>query len=116
MCKEEWLARFSRNLYDRICDSGYSNREIAEMLGMNHSAFCRYVTSRAGCSRIPPVYIILNLSYILHCSVDDLIDFGEPIENETRNRSQDVRDIFEKKMYRERLREDVEEILSDDNY
>lgn len=76
MTQEEWLERFSYNLLRRLYDFGMEQKELAYRASLAESTISRYINGK----QVPDARGLLNMSYALGCTVDELIDFGELIE------------------------------------
>lgn len=76
MTETEWMDIFRRNLIELMIERGYSQGDLAESIGVSDSTISRYLNGE----RIPSLKSILNLTYELDVSLDDLIDFGDRIE------------------------------------
>lgn len=75
MHEQEWLDQFGENLRSMMRECGYSQRELADRAGISESAISRYLNS----SQVPKATILVNIAYVLDCSLDDLMDFGERV-------------------------------------
>lgn len=80
MTRSEWCVRFSRNLRRLIDERDLTVSEVAERVGVRQGSISRYLSENIFVSRGPSGLVLLNLSYVLGVSVDELIDFGEPVE------------------------------------
>ena len=76
MSEVEWMDIFGTNLIIMLDENCMTQKELAEETGLSEGTISAYVNK----VKIPGVRAILNISYVLNCSLDDLIDFGEPIE------------------------------------
>lgn len=76
MTETEWLEIFGDNLKDLIDKQGYTQRDLADEVGLDEGTISRYVNKQ----RIPGVRALVNIAYVLDCSLDDLMDFGDRIE------------------------------------
>lgn len=76
MSETEWLDIFGKNLRDVMESTGVTQRELAERTGLSEGAISKYVHKQS----MPGVKAIINIAYVLDCSMDDLIDFGSMIE------------------------------------
>lgn len=76
MSETEWLRIFSKNLVSILSESRINQKELAEMTGLSTATISKYVNG----IQMPTVRAIINISYALHISVDELIDFGDRIE------------------------------------
>ena len=77
MSEFEWLDSFGDNLALMLRDARMSQTELAEEAGLTRAAVSNYIHKR----RIPNVRALINIAYVLGCSLDDLIDFGDRIED-----------------------------------
>ena len=75
MTEQEWRERFAENLQAYMDAYGYSQRGLADEIGISESAISRYLSAQ----QVPKGTILLNMAYTLDCTVDDLIDFYERI-------------------------------------
>ena len=76
MSELEWIETFAGNLTEIIKESGYSQREIADMTGIMQSTISKYMNGKM----MPSVKNIVNLAYALNCDVRELCDFGDFID------------------------------------
>lgn len=76
MTELEWMRQFGFNLKNAISESGFTQEELALEIGVDRTTINRYLNGK----RIPTIKSIINLSYALDYDLEDLIDFGEPIE------------------------------------
>ena len=76
MSELEWIETFAGNLTEIIKESGYSQREVADMTGIMQSTISKYMNGKM----MPSVKNIVNLAYALNCDVRELCDFGDFIE------------------------------------
>lgn len=75
MSEVEWMDIFGDNLRDILKDQYMSRRELAEVLGLSETTVCRYINKK----QMPTMEVIINMSYELSLSVDELIDFGDRV-------------------------------------
>lgn len=75
MSEMEWLDIFGDNLKDMLKEANMTQRELADECGLSEVAISTYIHKR----KIPGLKAIINISYALDCSIDDLIDFGDRI-------------------------------------
>ena len=75
MSEVEWLDEFVDNLIDMMRAEGINQRDLADATGLSEATISNYINKR----QMPGVKAIVNIAYVLDCSVDDLIDFGERI-------------------------------------
>ena len=76
MSELEWIETFAGNLTEIIKESGYSQREVADMTGIMQSTISKYMNGKM----MPSVKNIVNLAYALNCDIRELCDFGDFIE------------------------------------
>lgn len=76
MSENDWLNAFGDNLRDMLESVGMSQRELAEQTGLSPGAISKYIHKQS----LPGIKAIVNIAYVLDCSMDDLIDFGCMIE------------------------------------
>lgn len=70
-----WLQKFSIKLAHMMVDARISQQELAELSGLSQATISKLIRGR----QIPTIRALLNISYVLRCTVDELVDFGEPI-------------------------------------
>lgn len=75
MTEVRWMREFSRNLAYALNDAGMGQNEFARECGFSKSMVSKYINGRC----MPDIKSVLRMSYVLGCSIDDLIDFGEPV-------------------------------------
>lgn len=76
MTGNEWLEEFSDNLMFLIKEKKYTQEEVAREAGLSDSALSSYING----IRKPGIKAVINISYVLDCSIDELVDFDEMIE------------------------------------
>lgn len=76
MTEVEWIEIFGDNLADSIKYARMTQRELADAAGISESVISDYIHKR----KAPGLKAIINISYAIGCSVDDLVDFEEMIE------------------------------------
>lgn len=75
MSELEWLDIFGDNLVDLLYDANMTQRELADTTGLSEATISKYIHKQ----QIPTMRAIVNISYALDCSIDELIDFGDRI-------------------------------------
>lgn len=75
MKEREWIEKFRRNLDYVLYERGYTQRDFAKALGVTEAAVSYWLDGK----RAPSVYSLINMSYLLHMTIDELVDFGEPV-------------------------------------
>lgn len=73
MFEAEWLDIFADNLRDIMTEWGDNQTSLAEAAGITQSALSQYLSKK----RMPNLRTIINLSYALDMTIDELIDFGD---------------------------------------
>ena len=76
MTELEWLDIFGDNLADLLKYAHMTQRDLADAAGISESVISDYIHKR----KMPGLRAVINISYALGCSIDDLIDFEEMIE------------------------------------
>ena len=75
MSEQQWIDIFADNLRDKLIEYGATQREFADDIGVAESTISRYLRGQA----VPSIYILINMSHVLGCSLDELADFGARI-------------------------------------
>ena len=73
MSELQWLDIFGDNLARMMVEENMTQRELADLSGLGEATISRFVNKQM----IPSLRAVINLSYALHCTVDELVDFGE---------------------------------------
>ena len=76
MTLKDWIEEFGDNLADVMNKKNISQRELAELSGVPKSSINDYINGR----NQPSIKTIVNLSYTLDVSIDELVDFGDTID------------------------------------
>lgn len=76
MTELEWLNEFGERLKKMLETSGISQKELAKGTGLSEGAISNYINGR----RIPSVKALINMSYELDCTLDELMEFGDRID------------------------------------
>lgn len=77
MSEQEWLDIFGDNLRSIMAEYGYTQGELADATGISKSSISYYVNKE----KVPSVRALINISYELNMSLDELMDFGSRIES-----------------------------------
>ena len=77
MSEQEWLEEFGNNLQALMREIGINQKELSIRSGLSQADISRY----ANCQQVPSAIAVIKLAYALDCSTDDLIEFGETIED-----------------------------------
>ena len=75
MSELEWIDIFGDNLADMIDSANMSQRELADATCLSEASISRYINKQMA----PSFKAIVNIAYVLDCSIEDLIDFGDMI-------------------------------------
>lgn len=75
MSEMEWLRCFSEKLQTILDDYRMTQKELAEEADLSEASISRYLN----CERMPNIKSIVNIAYVLDCSVDELVDFDDMI-------------------------------------
>ena len=75
MSEVEWLDIFSTNLKEIMEEQGYTQRDLANDIGVSESAISNYAKG----TKIPGIKVLINMAYEFDISLDDLMDFGDRI-------------------------------------
>lgn len=75
MTEAEWIDIFGDNLIGIMRDYNYTQRDLADALGVSESTISRYIKKQVA----PSIFTIINMSYTLGCTIDELVDFGDKI-------------------------------------
>ena len=76
MSEITWMDIFGDNLRDMLKEANMTQRELAEEACLAESTISEYINKQ----KTPGLKSIINISYALDCSMDDLIDFGDTID------------------------------------
>lgn len=72
MTEQEWLDIFGDNLRDILDEYGYNQRDFAEAIGVDPTTISRYINKQ----RMPTIKALINMSYELDMTLDELMDLG----------------------------------------
>ena len=76
MTINEWKDTCGDNLASLLRERRMTQTELAAESGLSPSVINEYVRKR----HVPSLQAVINMSYALDVTVDDLIDFEEPID------------------------------------
>ena len=76
MTKQEWILKFSDSLYGNMKFINMTPAQLAKKTGLSKATICRYLKQE----QEPSCVAVLKLANALDLNVEELIDFGEPIE------------------------------------
>ena len=75
MTRKEWRHNFSLRLRQLLIDEGISQAELSEIIGVSGATISNYINEK----QMPTIEVIMNMAYEFKITIDDLIDFGEPV-------------------------------------
>lgn len=76
MKESQWGLEFSHVLKGLLIENRMSQKELAMRSGLSQSSITGYLNG----SKKPTAKALINISYALDCPLNDLIDYGEPID------------------------------------
>lgn len=76
MTEGQWQHFFKDNLIQMTLERHMSQMELSALSGISQGTISKYMNG----SQIPTAPSIVNLSYALGCSIEELIDFGEKVD------------------------------------
>lgn len=76
MTVQEWINIFGDNLAEMLKDARMTQQELADAAGISESIVSDYINKRRG----PCIKSLINISLVMSCSLDELMDFEEIIE------------------------------------
>lgn len=77
MSQQEWLDIFGDNLVSILEEEQVSQKELSRLTGLSESTISRYINK----SQMPTVRAIINISYALDWSFEDMLNYGDIIED-----------------------------------
>lgn len=77
MTQQRWSKLFSIKLQELMMERGMTELALAARSGLGHPAISKYIN----CLRVPGALSILKLAYALEVSTDELMNFGETIDD-----------------------------------
>lgn len=77
MTEQEWRDRFGARLDKLITARGCTRRDFAEEIGVSDRSIDHYIHDR----RTPNAFVLMKMAHVFGCSVNELADFGEKIED-----------------------------------
>ena len=75
MTEAAWVRTFGDNLASILDEYRITQRELADEAGLSESTISRYINKETA----PSIFAIINISYALDISIDELIDFGDRV-------------------------------------
>lgn len=76
MTHEEWRDIFGDNLLSLLDDRHMTQMELAKDSGLSKSMISGYINKQT----MPSLAAAINIAYALDVSMDELVNFDEPIE------------------------------------
>ena len=76
MSETIWMKTFGNNLIYFMQQTGMTQEQLAMATGLTQASISRYAAG----IQMPGVRAIVNIANVLGVSTDDLIDFGDMIE------------------------------------
>ena len=77
MSQQEWLDIFGDNLASILEEQRISQKELSRLTGLSESTISRYINKL----QMPTVRAIINISYALDWSFEDMLNYGDIIED-----------------------------------
>ena len=77
MSQQEWLDIFGDNLSSILEEQRISQKELSRLTGLSESTISRYINKL----QMPTVRAIINISYALDWSFEDMLNYGDIIED-----------------------------------
>lgn len=77
MSQQEWLDIFGDNLASILEEEHISQKELSRLTGLSESTISRYINKL----QMPTVRAIINISYALDWSFEDMLNYGDIIED-----------------------------------
>ena len=77
MSQQEWLNIFGDNLVSILEEEQISQKELSRLTGLSESTISRYINKL----QMPAVRAIINISYALDWSFEDMLNYGDIIED-----------------------------------
>lgn len=75
MSEQEWINIFGDNLRDILKEYGYTQRDLADAIGVSEVTISRYINKQ----RMPTVPILINMSMELGIDLEEFAVFGDRI-------------------------------------
>lgn len=76
MSRRKWLETFSAVLTEIMQEQKITQAELADRIDVSPAAISFYINGK----RTPNIRTVVNIAYALDVPVEELIDFGSPIE------------------------------------
>ena len=76
MSQQEWLDIFGDNLANILEEEKISQKELSRLTGLSESTISKYINKL----QMPTVRAIINISYALNWSFEDMLNYGDMLE------------------------------------
>lgn len=76
MSELEWLNEFGDKLKEQLDEFDMSQKELAKEANLAESTISYYIQKQ----KMPSIRSVINICWVLGIEIDDLINFGRPIE------------------------------------
>lgn len=76
MSEQEWLDIFADNLRDIMRENGYTQSELAKLIGVSQGYLSRILSKQ----HLPSIKALVNMSFEFTMTLDELMVFGDRIE------------------------------------
>ena len=77
MSQQEWLDIFGDNLSSILEEQRISQKELSRLTGLSESTISRYINKL----QMPNMRAIINISYALNWSFEDMLNYGSMLED-----------------------------------
>lgn len=77
MSQQEWLDIFGDNLASILEEEQISQKELSRLTGLSESTISRYINKL----QMPNVRAIINISYALNWTFEDMLNYGAMLED-----------------------------------
>ena len=77
MSQQEWLDIFGDNLVSILEEQRISQKELSRLTGLSESTISRYINKL----QMPNMRAIINISYALNWSLEDMLNYGSMLED-----------------------------------
>ena len=76
MTQTDWKDVFGDNLSSILREKGFTQLRLSRDSGVSTAMISDYINKRS----VPGLFAAINIAYALDMSLDELVDFDEPIE------------------------------------
>lgn len=77
MGQQEWINIFGDNLANILEEEKMSQRELARLTGLSESTISKYINK----VQMPTVRAIINISFVLGWAFEDMLNYGDMLED-----------------------------------